>query len=101
MAHRERLAMIERGLTPPSPVHPEMRGDSPRQVGSARSRRSMSLGILTIGLGLGLGVMIGFAGGAPDAAVGIGGAIVLVGGALVVNAVVAGRVGSDPPPPVA
>jgi hypothetical protein len=51
----------------------------------------MTLGILFIGLGLGLGMLIGFAAGAPDAAAGVGGAIVMLGAALVVNALVKAR----------
>jgi hypothetical protein len=97
MAHRERLAMIERGLVPPPSEHAEMRGDPVRGVLTAKVRRSMTLGILLIGLGLGLGMLIGFAGGAPDAAVGVGGAVVVVGGALVVNALVMAR-GPAPAP---
>ena len=91
MAHRERLAMIERGLVPPPSEHPEMRGEAVRGVVSAKVRRSMTLGILLIGTGLGLGLLIGFAGDSPEAAVGVGGAVVVVGGALVVNALVMAR----------
>ena len=100
MTHRERLAMIERGLVPPPSEHAEMRGDPMRGVVTTKVRRSMTLGILLIGTGLGLGMLIGFAGGAPDAAVGVGGAVVVVGGALVVNALVMAR-GPTPAPPVA
>ena|SRR6476661_8119313 len=103
MAHRERLAMIERGLTPPPAVLPEMRGavDGGRGALPPRSRRSMTLGILMIGFGLGLGMLIGFTGDSPDAAIGVGGAVVVLGAALVVNALVLGRAGSAPPPPPA
>ena len=91
MAHRERLAMIERGLVPPPHEHAEMRGEAGRTLVSVKVRRAMTLGILLIGVGLGLGLLIGFAADAPEAAVGVGGAIVMVGGALVVNAVVMAR----------
>ena len=59
----------------------------------------MTLGILLIGFGLGLGLLIGFAGGAPDSAVGVGGAVVVLGAAMVVNAVVLDRRGGPPPSP--
>ena len=69
--HQERIAMIERGMTPP-----ESRG-------ADRQRRAhgfkLSLGILLCGLGLGLLMLITFAGGAPETGIGIGGAIVMVG----------------------
>jgi hypothetical protein len=92
MAHRERLAMIERGITPPPATDPELPFAAAAAVRrGAVGRRSMTLGILLIGAGLGLGLLIGFAAGAPDSAVGVGGAIVLLGAALVVNALVMGR----------
>lgn len=78
--HRERMAMIERGLTPPDPVL----GDPALQRGHG-SR--MTLGILMGGFGLALFMLIGFAGAAPGAAFGVGGAFVMLGLALVVSAV--------------
>ena len=75
--HRERMAMIERGHIPAS--EPQV---------SRASSRSMSLGIIIVGLGLALMSIISIAGGAPDVGVGIGGAIVIVGGAFVVRSLV-------------
>lgn len=78
--HRERMAMIERGLTPPDPVL----GDPALQRAHGFK---MHLGILLCGLGLALFVLIGFAAGAPGVAFGVGGAFVMLGLALVVSAV--------------
>lgn len=82
--HRERMAMIERGLTPPDQV-----------LGDPALQRSdsfkMTLGILLCGLGLALFVLIAFAGGAPGAGFGVGGAFVMLGLALVVSALHARR----------
>lgn len=88
LQHQERLAMIERGMTPPD------------DAGRDRLQRSygfkMSFGIMLSGLGLGLAMLIAFAGGAIDIGVGVGGAVLMVGLAFVVSAVVTERQG--PPP---
>jgi hypothetical protein len=77
--HRERMAMIERGLTPPDPVL----GDRALQ-GAYGSR--MTLGILMVGLGLALFMLISFAGGAPGTGFGVGGAFVMIGLAFIASA---------------
>jgi hypothetical protein len=56
-AHRERMAMIERGVTPPvetSPVAMDWRGGSYADPAS-RNRRT---GLILIGVGVGLAVML-------------------------------------------
>jgi uncharacterized membrane protein HdeD (DUF308 family) len=85
LVHKERMAMIERGLTPT--VDPIL-GHAVRTVRTGPSSRSMSLGIIVIALGLGLMLMIAFAADAPETAVGVGGAITIVGIAFVVNSLV-------------
>lgn len=85
MRHRERLAMIERGLAPPPERDPEGFEARTRPPGRSHSRY-MTLGVALIAVGLGLMLIIGFAGGAPGPAVGIGGAVALLGAALIVNA---------------
>ncbi len=77
--HKERMAMIERGLTPPDPVL----GDPTLQRAHGFK---MTLGILMCGLGLALFMLIGFASGEPGIAFGVGGACVMLGLALVVSA---------------
>jgi hypothetical protein len=91
MQHRERMAMIERGQVPTEPPHPAhrlagavSRPGAPVVVGA----RYMSLGIVVVALGLGLMTIVSVAGGAPDAGVGIGGAIIILGLAFIANSLV-------------
>lgn len=75
--HRERMAMIERGMTPPDQV-----------LGDASLQRAhglkMTLGIMLCGLGLALLILLTFAAGSPGTGAGIGGAFVMIGLAFVV-----------------
>jgi hypothetical protein len=99
--HRERLAMIERGLVPPPERDPagfESRtgvGAQPERSGATRSR---SAGIIMIGFGLALMMLIAFAAGEPGVGVGIGGAFALLGAAFIFNAAALTRRASAPPP---
>ncbi len=94
MQHRERLAMIERGLLPSPERDPgafERRtglGTTPVSQAGARSR---SAGIIMIGFGLGLMMLIAFAAGATDMGIGVGGAFALLGVAFYVNGVLSSR----------
>ena len=93
LRHRERLAMIERGLPP------EFEAGN---VATAASQRSLSLGIVVVGLGLGLTVLIGIAGGALDIGLGVGGAIAILGAAFIVRSIYATpAIHRDGPPPPA
>ena len=100
MEHRERLAMIDRGLVPPPELDPAgfeqqaglSRIDSPSAV------RSRSAGVLMIGLGLGMMVLLTFAAEAPEIGVGVGGAFALLGAAFFVNAALLGRPSNYQPP---
>lgn len=90
LAHRERLAMIERGLVPSPETDPERfealtTGSAGGQTPPAQSR-SLSAGIITIGLGLGVMLLIGVAAESPEVGLGLGGAIAVLGLAFVVNA---------------
>src|SRR5262245_54175843 len=73
MQHRERLAMIERGLTPPPEVSPTGSVVGGQSRLSARTSRARSFGILLIGIGFAFMCLIGIASEAPQEAVGIGG----------------------------
>jgi hypothetical protein len=89
MEHRERMAMIEKGLMPPPERDPEQfHGGFRRRSPPPGSQRAMSVGVVVIALGLGLAFLIGFAGGSGDVAVGLGGAIAVLGAAFVVNALI-------------
>lgn len=92
--HRERMAMIERGMTPPDQV-----------LGDAALKKAhgfkMTLGIMLCGFGLAMMMLIAFAAGAPGTAFGIGGAFVMVGLAFVVAAFNTKREeAAAPPPPI-
>ena len=82
LQHKERLAMIEKGLVPP----PEF---EPAAPGSAPASRSRSLGIIIVGLGFALMFLIGIAGGAADSGVGVGGAVAILGAAFIVRSIYA------------
>lgn len=87
--HRERMALIERGHIPPA---------APVRRGAPAT--AMSLGIIIVGIGLALMTLIGIASGAPDVGIGVGGAIVIVGGAFIVRSLVV-RPPETPTPPAA
>jgi hypothetical protein len=84
MQHRERMAMIERGLAPGPATDP----DAFERVELRRNHppsRATSIGVVIVALGFGVMLLIGFAGDSPEPAVGVGGAIVMVGAAFIVN----------------
>jgi Domain of unknown function (DUF6249) len=90
MAHRERLAMIERGLVPPPERDPEAFEQSlrSRRVGASRATAA---GIVTIALGVALALLISVTAGQPNVGVGVGGAIAILGLAFVINGYFAAR----------
>ena len=104
---RERIAMVERGLVPPPEVDPrgfdrEMdrharRYDRQYARFSSRSMRHRRSGVTVMGLGLGLLVLIAFAGGEPNVAIGVGGAIVVLGIAFFINGML--DTSDEPPAP--
>ena len=87
MQHRERMAMIERGMplqNEPDPLRTMVK----RRAAGAGSSRSMTLGIVIVAVGLGLMSIVGIAAGTPDVGIGIGGAIMIVGTAFIINSIV-------------
>jgi hypothetical protein len=90
MAHRERLARIERGIAPPPEVDP---ASFERAMGQRtwdervveRAARYRRAGVIVMGLGAGLWMIIGFAAGEPGIAFGVGGAVFVLGLALYFN----------------
>jgi hypothetical protein len=90
MAHRERLAMIERGIAPPPEIDP---GRFERALGqpawdekiASRAARYRRIGVIFIGLGAALWFIIAFAAGEPETGFGIGGAFAVLGAALYAN----------------
>jgi len=100
LQHRERLAMIERGLTPPPEVDPERFEQLlASSAGSPRAGKHRSAGVLLIGVGFGLMLIIGFASGEPGVAFGIGGGLMALGGAFLANSMLAARDQRMSPPP--
>jgi hypothetical protein len=100
MEHRERLAMIDRGLVPPPELDPagfEERAGMAR-IESPTAVRSRSAGVITMGLGLGMMVLLTFAAESPEIGVGIGGAFAVLGAAFFVNALLLGKPSSYQPP---
>jgi len=86
---RERIAMIEKGLMPPPEVDPrgfdramDMYDRVQWSTSSARHRRA---GIVLLAIGIGLFLMIGIAGAEPNAGIGVGGFIGVLGLAFLIN----------------
>ena len=86
LEHEERMAMIERGMTPPELVD---RGERVRRAHGFK----LSFGILLCGLGVGLLLLITFGFDEPGVGFGVGGAIAAVGLAFVVSAMFTERQG--------
>src|SRR5262249_10117748 len=90
MEHRERLAMIERGLMPPPETNPAAFEAAagftePAKGEQDRSFRYRPAGVLLIGFGLGLVFVIGVAARAPEVGWGVGGAWISLGAASLLN----------------
>ena len=96
MRHRERMAMIDKGLVPPPERDPSAFDGPPRAA--AGPNRATSLGVAIVAVGLGLMLLIGVAGGAPEAAIGVGGAVVVLGAAFIVNGRLSAYAQPVPPP---
>jgi hypothetical protein len=98
LAHRERLAMIEKGLMPPAEFFaggPDMA--VPRALDAAgpplsrTASRFRSAGVIFVGLGVAAGLIIGVAALEPTVGLGVGGAIAAIGAAMIVNGVLGAR----------
>jgi hypothetical protein len=90
MEHRERLAMIERGVVPSPETNPAAfeaaAGFAPPSKDEVEHhQRYRTAGILLIGLGFGLMFIIGVAAGATEVGLGVGGAWVSLGAASLLN----------------
>jgi hypothetical protein len=92
---RERIAMIEKGLVPPPEVDPAgfdramHRHERSSYGGPGRGLRRA--GILVIGVGLGLMFLISVSGGTVRQGIGVGGFLVIVGLAFLVNSLLEPR----------
>lgn len=100
MAHRERLAMIERGLVPSPEADPER---FERAMGWHRDyvdRRGGSIrgGLILIAVGIGVGLIIALAGHELGAGIGVGSMLILIGIALLVSSAWETRPAQPGPP---
>jgi len=87
MEHRERLAMIQRGLVP-SPESDPLGFEAhvePFTDDALRAERWRTAGTLIIGLGFALMVLLTFTAGEFSTGLGIGGAFVVLGAAFLVS----------------
>jgi len=99
---RERIAMIERGLVPPPEKDP---GGFDRAMhtyetyrdydedrdwrGRRAPSRYRSAGVTLMGVGFGMMVLLGFTAGEPSIAIGVGGFLVVMGLAFIINSIFA------------
>jgi hypothetical protein len=86
MRHKERMAMIERGI---SPASESSRVAAVIAARSMPSSRSLTLGIVIVAFGLALATVISLAGESPGIGLGIGGGIAIIGAGFIVNSMVA------------
>jgi hypothetical protein len=96
MEHRERLAMIERGMVPPPEVDPA--GFERQFSHTAPTRgaiRSRVAGVFMVSLGLAFMFMLTLITGEPAIGIGIGGAFAIVGAGFLVSSFLTSR---DAPP---
>jgi hypothetical protein len=107
LEHRERLAMIERGLIPPPERNPaafeSAAGLKSHPEPAASGYRTA--GVMMIGIGLGLMMLIAFAAGEPAVGFGVGGGFATLGAASLLNYSLISRRDEDrdlrwAPPPV-
>lgn len=89
LEHRERLAMIERGLIPSPETNPARfetaAGLKPPAEAPRPGEGYRTAGVLLIGLGFGLLMLISFAAGEPATGFGIGGAFAVLGATFLLN----------------
>jgi len=86
LVHRERVAMIERGMMP-SEMNPILAESYRLRDGGVHRGRSFSAGIIVVGFGLALMTVIAVAGSDVTTGIGIGGAIAIFGAAFIVRSV--------------
>jgi hypothetical protein len=102
LAYRERIAMIERGLTPAPETDPARfeqtleRWVSSDAFARAAGHRHRTFGVMLIGLGFGLMLLIGVTAGFANG-MGIGGAVVCLGVAFLVNGILEARAAPSAP----
>ena len=101
--HRERLAMIEKGLAPPdhpaSEAFPLERLNTILSMRPAIEERSRRAGFVLMAIGFGMAFLIWMTSHEVDAAMGIGGFLFILGGAIFLSSFFGGRVDRGAPGP--
>jgi hypothetical protein len=105
MEHRERLAMIERGLMPPPELDPGGFDAAIAAPGTPENRTALrwrTAGVMMMGMGLAFMFLMSFSANDSSAGIGVGGAFALIGAAFFVNAMLSRNSESRMPvrPPV-
>lgn len=101
---KERIAMIERGLVPAPEVDPGsfdralLLAYAIQRASNPKSTRYRTMGVMLMGLGAALFLLLAFAAGVPDVALGVAGGVFVLGIAAYVNGSLVAR---DPPAPSA
>jgi hypothetical protein len=87
MEHRERLAMIQRGLLPAPESDPLGFEEGVEAFSGAalKTERWRTAGTLIVGLGIALTILLTFSAGEFSVGVGVGGAFVALGAAILLN----------------
>ena len=102
LAVRERIAMIEKGLVPAPERDPagfeRLVAHQWRPPASTRAMRYRSAGIVLMGLGFAIIILLTFAADVAGVAIGVGGAIAVLGAAIFVNGMLVVRDQPDPVP---
>jgi hypothetical protein len=93
MEHRERLAMIQRGLLPAPESDPLgfEEGVEAFSGASLKSERWRTAGTLMVGLGIALAILLTFSAGEFSVGLGVGGAFAALGAAILLNGMQIGR----------
>ncbi len=96
--HRERLAMIEKGLTPPDHALPDvdrlerLNAIMPLTTQSGVKERTRRAGVVLMGIGIGIAFLIWTTANEPNVALGVGGFLCILGVAVFLSSTV-GREG--------
>lgn len=93
MEHRERLAMIQRGLLPAPESDPLGFEEAVEAFSGTglKSERWRTAGTLTVGLGIALMILLTFSAGELAVGFGVGGAFVALGAAILFNGMTLNR----------
>ena len=101
LALRERIAMIEKGITPPPEVDPAAfdSGWEEREVRpgvEATRAKHRTAGVILTGVGLGLMLLITLTADDMAIGIGVGGAVVILGIAFLINSMLSSRTEPQP-----